>query len=339
MLQGGSGPQAVVLEENDGLKSLVAHQVAVAKLQRGQDELDLFDRLLAEKRIVLGRFDDHFVRTAASHRREVMRILGVGRILLDSQGRKLVRKHAHLPVRCTRLLGRSHGIDFRRREGFVARTKRTARATRLDGCSLTGLLAHVLRPQGARRRKHDPIVGGHVESQLRHDAQLSVGRTVFVLIRRATSRRASTPRAACTFDRQHQARRLAQHRFGDTAQQDAAQPASAMRAEHDQIALRFVGGAQECPRRPSPLPIDTPSAIGCGGLSSCKSRSRYSRVVRGLGRHELSDGNRRLVNVQQHQPRLVVVRQRAGHFKGVMRQRREIRGVQNRANSSMSKLR
>jgi len=65
VLQRSTGLFAVILKDHDRLEAGVAYQVIETKLQRTEQQVDLFDGLLGQIPLVIGGFDDHLVGPAA----------------------------------------------------------------------------------------------------------------------------------------------------------------------------------------------------------------------------------------------------------------------------------
>src|SRR5882724_10633648 len=127
MLERGSSRVAMVLENQDVLEAAVFFQIQNSVAVGPEDILDLFRRKAGEARVVIGGFDNHFMRTDAVHAVEHTVGLAVERAL-NSEGRELVRNYPHRPARG--ILGSRRpavagaiGLDLRRCLVLVAGTE------------------------------------------------------------------------------------------------------------------------------------------------------------------------------------------------------------------------
>jgi hypothetical protein len=57
----------MVLENHDRLKTSIAQQVVQPNLQGTQDAFDMLNRVMSQETVMLGRFDEYLVRSAATH--------------------------------------------------------------------------------------------------------------------------------------------------------------------------------------------------------------------------------------------------------------------------------
>src|ERR1035441_2357848 len=67
MLQRGAGRFSMVLKEQDVFEAPVFFEIENAVPERPQNVLDSFCRKRGQRRVVVGRFNDHFVRANAIH--------------------------------------------------------------------------------------------------------------------------------------------------------------------------------------------------------------------------------------------------------------------------------
>src|SRR6266571_2726797 len=130
VLQRGPGGRAVVLEDQDVAEPGVFPQVQDAVAVRPEDVLKLLLRQARQRRLVIGRFDDHLVGAHPVHAIVEPNPLAP-EIALDLQRRELVRDHAQAPPRRVgRATGGTVREDLRRRLRFVPRTERAQRLGR-----------------------------------------------------------------------------------------------------------------------------------------------------------------------------------------------------------------
>src|SRR5882762_2662522 len=97
MLKRSASRVAMVLENQDVLEAAVFFQIQNSITVGPEDVLDLLRRKAGEARVVIGGFDNHFMRTDAVHAVEHTVGLAVERAL-NSEGWELVRNHAHRPA-------------------------------------------------------------------------------------------------------------------------------------------------------------------------------------------------------------------------------------------------
>src|SRR2546422_835295 len=137
VLQRGPGGLAVVLEDQDVAQPAVFPQVQDAVAVCPEDVLKLLLRQARQRRLVIGRFDDHLVGPHPAHAIVEPNALPP-EIALDLQLRELVRRHAPRPPR---RIGRAPGgtvrEDLRWRLRFVPRTERAQRLGRKRRHNLT----------------------------------------------------------------------------------------------------------------------------------------------------------------------------------------------------------
>ncbi len=99
MAQRRTRSHSVILEDDDGLKPAVPHQIIEAHLERAQKPFDLVHRLMSQEAVMLRRLHDDFVRSAAAHVAEKGSLLVPVVVLFDAEGRELVRNDSHAPAR------------------------------------------------------------------------------------------------------------------------------------------------------------------------------------------------------------------------------------------------
>ncbi len=162
-------------KQHDRLEPHVTHQVIEANLHGPQHKVDLLDRLLGQNRVVLRGFNDDFVGAAAAHVTEQRTVFEPAKVILDSQGRKLIRNHPHSPAGHVRSRVAAQRVNFRRGHALVAGTERAgAIRKKWQGVQSRHLLERK-RPARPRRCEDHPVVAGQVVTENRHRTSSSHG--------------------------------------------------------------------------------------------------------------------------------------------------------------------
>ncbi len=158
-----AGGRAVVLEDEDAAEAAILLEIEDPLAKRPQHPLDLRLGHRRHRLAVIGRFDDHLVRSNAVHPVEHSLPFAI-ESSLDLQRREFVRHDPHFPVRRIRRAAvpavREH---FGRRQRLPARTKRAVVAA--DG--RRSLEPEVARTFLALGGDNDPAAGDGIFSQFR----------------------------------------------------------------------------------------------------------------------------------------------------------------------------
>ena len=130
VFQRGPSRRAVVLEDQDVAEPAVFPQVQDAVAVRPEDVLKLLLRQARQRRLVIGRFDDHLVGAHPVHAIVEPNPLAP-EIALDLQRRELIRHHAQAPPRRVgHATGGTVRENLRWRLRFVPRAERAQRLGR-----------------------------------------------------------------------------------------------------------------------------------------------------------------------------------------------------------------
>ena len=159
---------AVIFENQNVLKAPVLFQIENAITESPENVFDTLGWQRRQTGIVIGSFNDHFMRANAVHLVEHAFGLAV-QIAFDAQCRKLIRNYAHCPARTVALRRRAAirvravGLNLRRCFTLVAITKRAEAA--LDFHSLPDKIGRTLGTVG---RDNYPSSDDRVFSKLGH---------------------------------------------------------------------------------------------------------------------------------------------------------------------------
>ena len=125
-------------------------------------------RLLAQRQVMRGRFDDNLVSAAAAHATEQRPFFDAAWVLFDAKCRELVGYHPHPPTRCIGCCVGPHRVNLRRGQALVTRTKRAQVLPVRDCGTKTVRFLAVVRPTNPFRGEDHPIVDRDIVAQDRH---------------------------------------------------------------------------------------------------------------------------------------------------------------------------